>query len=415
MQDSSSHVVLQAQIPAGDDWLSASELAMLTPEVVRQRIVKLQPLIRENARQAEVLRRPVSEVIAAIRKTGMFYLMMPRAYGGMGATPNDLLDVTVPIAEACMSTAWVSSFVVNHSWLFSHFPEQAQRETWGGRYPYMTITTVSNPIGVARRVKDGYRVSGRWKWGSGVTHADWIMGFVNLETDGDPALGLALFPVQDAKIIDTWYTDGLCGTGSHDILIEDLFVPAHRTVLIGPILDGTSGAAERFGSSLYGMPMVPFLGFAAAGPAIGGAKAAIAAITARLAVHTRVGDSVAQVQKPISQARLARADLLVRAAEMLIRQVGLEMPQYQSLAVEERLGARVRWRAQTAQSVHLCREAVQMAGASAGSSLHFLDNPLQRIMRDLTVQSTHYAFDQDSAEEQYGRALVGLTPNSPLY
>jgi len=360
------------------------------------------------------LRRPVTEVISAIRKTGLFYLMVPRAYGGMGATPNDLLNLTVPIAEACMSTAWVCNFVGNHSWLFSHFPEQAHRETWGGRFPYMFITTVSNPIGAARRVEGGYRVSGRWKWGSGIMHADWIMGFVTFETGGDPALGLALFPVEDAKIIDTWHTDGLCGTGSHDILAEDLFVPAHRTALIGPILEGTSGAADRFGSPIYGMPMVPFLGFAAAGPAIVGAKAAIAAVAARLAVHARVGDSVAQTEKPISQARLARADLLVRAGEMLIRQVGIEMAEFQSLPLGERLAARLRWRAQTAQSVHICREAVQVATASAGSSLHFLDNPLQRIMRDINVQATHYAFDQDSAEEQYGRWLVGLPPNTPL-
>jgi 3-hydroxy-9,10-secoandrosta-1,3,5(10)-triene-9,17-dione monooxygenase len=415
MRVSSGDHVLQAEVISGSDWLSASELAALTPDVVKRRLLEIQPLIRENARKAEEQRRPVTEVISAIRKTGLFYLMVPRAYGGMGATPNDLLDLTLPIAEACMSTAWVCNFVVNHSWLFSHFPEEAQRETWGGRYPYMFITTVSNPIGRAQQVDGGYRISGRWKWASGIMHADWVIGFVNLGSDTEPALGLALFPVTDAKILDTWHTDGLCGSGSHDVVVEDLFIPAHRTVLTAPILEGTSGAAERFGSSIYGMPMVPFLGFAAAGSAIGGARAAIAAIAKRLAVHTRVGDTVVQVEKPISQARLARADLLARTGEMLIRQIGVEMIQYQGLPAKERLLARVRWRAQTAQAVHTCREAIQIASASAGSSMHFLDNPLQRIMRDINIQSTHYGFDQDSADEQYGRVLAGLMPNSPLY
>jgi 3-hydroxy-9,10-secoandrosta-1,3,5(10)-triene-9,17-dione monooxygenase len=406
---------LPPEILSRDDYIPASDVAALTPQIIKERLLKLQPLIRQNARNAELARHPVTEVISAIRKTGLFYLMVPRSQGGMGAAPNDLLDVTLPIAEVCMSTAWVCNFVVNHSWLFSHFPEQAHRETWGGSFPYLFVTTVSNPIGAARRVDGGYRVTGRWKWGSGILHADWVMGFVFLETESGPELGLALFPVEDVKIIDTWHTDGLCGTGSHDVSVDDLFVPTHRTVAIGPILAGTSGTADRFGSAIYGMPMVPFLGFAAAAPAIGGAKAAIAAIAARLAAHTRVGDAVAQAEKPVSQARLARADLLVRTGEMLIRQVGLEMTQFQSLPTEERILARLRWRAQTAQSVHICRDAVLVASASAGSSLHFLDNPLQRIMRDINVQSTHYAFDQDSAEEQYGRALVGLMPNSPLF
>ena len=415
MHDHRTPTFLRPAIQSWDDFLPPSEVASLTPEVVKQRLIALQPLIRQHARDAELQRRPATEVISAIRKTGLFYLMVPKSRGGMGAAPNDLLDVTLPIAEACMSTAWVCNFVVNHSWLFSHFSEQAHQETWGGPFPYLFITTVSNPIGAARRVEGGYRVTGRWKWGSGIMHADWVMGFVFLEVENGPALGLALFPVDDVKIIDTWHTDGLCGTGSHDVSVDDLFVPAHRTVAIGPILEGTSGAADRFGSPIYGMPMVPFLGFAAAGPAIGAAKAAIAAVAARLAAHTRVGDTVAQAEKPVSQARLARADLLVRTGEMLIRQVGLEMTQFQSLPAEERIPARLRWRAQTAQSVHICREAVSVASASAGSSLHFLDNPLQRIMRDINVQSTHYAFDQDSAEEQYGRGLVGLMPNSPLF
>jgi alkylation response protein AidB-like acyl-CoA dehydrogenase len=279
----------------------------------------------------------------------------------------------------------------------------------------MFITTVSNPIGRGRGVDGGYRISARWKWASGVMHADWIIGFVNLGSDTAPILGLAFFPAADAKIIDTWHTDGLCGSGSHDIVVEDLFVPLHRIAMIAPILEGTSGAAERFASPIYGMPMVPFLGFAAAGAAIGGARAAITAIEKRLAVHVRVGETVTQVEKPVSQTRLARADLLARAGEILMRQIGIEMADYQSLSDKERLVARVRWRAQTAQAVHLSREAIQMAGASAGSSFHFLDNPLQRIMRDINIQSTHYAFDQDSADEQYGRVLVGMMPSSPLF
>src|SRR5271170_153431 len=118
--------ILQTEQSAGGDWLTPGELAKLTPTIVKERLLELQPFIMDNARKAELQRRPVDEVISAIRKTGLFYLMVPRAFGGLGAAPNDLLDVTLPIAEACMSTAWVCNFVVNHSWLFAHFPDRAQ-------------------------------------------------------------------------------------------------------------------------------------------------------------------------------------------------------------------------------------------------------------------------------------------------
>lgn len=404
--------IVTPEVPAGDDFLDPAEVAALTPEIIRGRLVALQPLIRENAREAERRRRPVTEVIKAIRKTGLFYLMIPRDCGGMGEAPEALIDLINPIAEVCMSTAWVSAFIVNHNWLGSHLPKQAQDEIWGGPAPYMFAPAVSNPPARVEAVDGGYRVNGHWKWGTCVTHADWIMGFGFIETENGPAYCNVVFPVGDAKVYDTWRSDGLCGTGSHDIVVEDLFVPAHRMAMLGPVFEGSSGAAERFGSPVYAMPMLPFLTFAASAPAVGGARAAINAVANRLAVHTRVGDTVTQVEKPISQARLARADLLARAGETLIRTVAREMPGYKAIPEEQRLETRLRWRAQVAQGVHMCREAVEVAAASAGSSLHFLDNPLQRIMRDMSVLTTHFVFDLDAAHEQYGRKLVGLEPNA---
>lgn len=211
MVEPGSRAILEPDAPAGDDWLDPVEVAKLTPDIVRQRILEIQPLIRENARVAEEIRRPVGKVISAIRKTGYFYLMVPRAYGGMGATPIDLLDASIPIAEACMSTGWVSSFVVNHNWLASHLPDEAHRETWGSSSPYLFAPAVTNPPGVGRRVEGGYRISGHWKWGTGVMNADWVIGLAILETDGEPALAITLFPVSDIKILDSWYVDGLSG------------------------------------------------------------------------------------------------------------------------------------------------------------------------------------------------------------
>jgi alkylation response protein AidB-like acyl-CoA dehydrogenase len=405
-------LLFEPQKPVGNDWLDRTELAELTPQIIRERLIALQPLIRDSAAEAERLRQPVTAVIEAIRKTGLFYLMIPKAYGGLGAPPEALIDVITPIAECCLSTAWVCAFVVNHNWLMSHMPQQAQDESWGGNSPYVFAPAVSNPPGRASRVDGGYKLSGHWKWGTCVAHADWLIAFAFFETAGDPAYGMALLPIEQATVYDTWRSDGLCGTASHDVVIEDLFVPEHRISFLGPVLLGESGAAERFDDPAYAMPMLPFLSFAASAPVVGGARAAIEAVRRRLAVHTRVGDAVAQAEKPLSQARLARGDLLVRSGEALLRMVARELPAYVTIAEEERTLTRLRWRAQVAEGVHMCRQAAELVSASAGSSMHFLDNPLQRILRDLSVLSTHFVFDLDAAHEQYGRKLVGLEPNS---
>jgi len=397
------------------DWLSKPEVQALTPEVMTQRMIALQPLLREHSREAERRRRPADEVIAAIRRSGYFYMMIPKIYGGIGATPEQLLDATIPLGEACSSTAWVAAFAAEHNWLLGHFPEETLRDTWGGSFPYVFAPAVANPPGFGKRVKGGYQLNGHWRWGTCSTHADWVICFSILETNQAPELAAVLVPASDVSVIDTWHTDGMRSTGSHDILVKDIFVPEHRTAPLAPVFAGTGDAMTRMQSEIYGMPLLPFLAFAASLAAVGGARSVVSAVRARQAVHKSVGESAPQAEKPLAQVRLARSTLLARTGELLIRDAAREMPLFYRLTDSEKLLARVRWRAQISEGMHLCNEAIAVASASAGSSLHFLDNPIQRTLRDVAVQSTHIGFDQDTAHEQLGRVLVGLQPNTALY
>jgi len=414
-QDETAFPPADRRIPAGGDWLSAADLAELTPGCLIERIKALQPRIAAAAAEAERLRRPVDEIWNALRAAGYFYQFVPKVFGGLEVATDEFIDASLPIAEACPSTGWAASFCAEHNWFLSHFPQETQQALFGGAFPYVVAPVVSTPVGTAVPVDGGYRVSGRWKWGTGVMHADWIMASALVAgADGPPLVLSALFPAEQATVIDTWHVSGMVGTGSNDIAIDDLFVPTARTVPLDLLAKGRGPGSRGYTSPIYNMPMLPFLAMTAAISAIGAARSALNAYRARLEAHIRMGNASTQVDRPAAQIRLGRADVTVVGAEQILRQAGRDTVAAGALSGPAQLSRRIELRAQIAYAVSLCRDAVAHMAEAAGSGAHMLDQPFQRAVRDLGVISSHVVFDVDTAYELRGRSLVGLPPNSAL-
>jgi alkylation response protein AidB-like acyl-CoA dehydrogenase len=405
------------RIPPGGDWLTPAELAALTPEILLERTRALAPRVAAAAAEAERLRRPVDEIWNALRAAGYFYMYVPRRFGGLEVTTDQFIDITLPLAEACPSTAWAASFCAEHNWFVAHFPQETQEALFGGEYPYVVAPGVSTPIGAAIPVEGGYRVTGRWKWGTGVMHADWIIAgaLVPGGEAGPPRPLFCLFPAKDAVVLDTWHVAGMAGTGSNDIAVHDLFVPEARAVSLTALASGRGPGSRDYPNPLYRMPMLPFLAMTAAMSALGAARSVLAAYRGRLATtHVRWGAAAPQAEKPAAQIRLGKADVMIAAAEQVIRQAGRDNVASGALEGEAQMQARLSNRARIAYAVQLCREAVALLAEAAGSSAQRLDQPFQRAQRDLAVISTHVVFDVDTAYELNGRALLGLPPNSTL-
>ncbi|HVT25460.1 MAG TPA: acyl-CoA dehydrogenase family protein [Rhizomicrobium sp.] len=379
-----------------------------------ERTTALKPLLAGHTREAERLRRPVNEAWNAIRRAGVFYHFVPKRYGGLEFDVETFVNAMLPLGEGCSSTGWVTSFCVEHNWMMSQFPEEAQAEIFG-QYPYIIAPGVTQPPGKVTKVSGGYRLTGHWKWGTGVMHADWVLA-TGLDPDGgsSPAVLFFVLPVSDVRILDTWHVDGMIGTGSNDIVIEDAFIPGHRVLNFGHMREGRAPGALLHDNPIYKMPMLPFLALTAALPAVATARAAVEHFRARLAERVVFGTELKQAEKPAAQMRLALADVKTRTAELLVRDAGrknVALGQSGKLAeVEERISLRI----QIAYAMDLCRTAIRLACEASGSSAHFLDNPLQRALRDINVMSSHVVYDLDGASELHGRALIGLPPNSPV-
>lgn len=406
------------RIPKGGDWLSREELAALTPEELVRRTTALKPLVAAHAAECEELRRPVDAVWSAIRKTGVFYHFVPKRYGGLEFDIDSFIDAMLPIAEGCASTGWVTAFCVEHNWMLAQFPEKLQDETFGGDFPYIIAPGATNPPGVAQPVDGGYRLTGRWKWGTGIMHADWVMITGMVPGENPPRQLFLTLPADEVEVLDTWHVDGMAGTGSNDIRCEDIFVPEHRVMDMGEMRMGCApGATIHAHNPIYRMPMTPFLAITAAIAAVGVARSAVENFRERIGVRTMLGTTVKQVEKASAHMRLGEAAAKTQTAEMILREVGRR-----NVALTEAAGSglvsnedRIAMRAQVALAMDLCRHAVRLLVDGAGSSAHMLSSPLQRAMRDINVMASHVVYDFDAATELLGRSLIGLSPNTPVF
>jgi alkylation response protein AidB-like acyl-CoA dehydrogenase len=247
-------------------------------------------------------------------------------------------------------------------------------------------------------------------------HANYVLvGALTPASDSDqPNLCMFILPKEEARVIDTWHVSGMIGTGSNDIEVMDVFVPAHLCQNIAEMRDGRSPGAVFHGTPTYAMPMLPVLGLTAAAPAVGGAKRAVRLFLERLTERTVYGTTSKQAEKPMAQIRLGLLSERVEALETRLKQVarlvtswgesGKACPDLERARIRVQIGMIVR------QARDIVRDVVEASGAHA----HFLDNPLQRIHRDVHTLSCHTVFDLDVSAEIYGRLQLGLTANGPI-
>jgi 3-hydroxy-9,10-secoandrosta-1,3,5(10)-triene-9,17-dione monooxygenase len=362
--------------------------------------------LAERAQEAERLRRLPSATVDDFIASGLPELLVPARYGGLQAPWSAILDPVRRMAHGCASSAWTLGFYTLHNWMMALFGEEAQEEAFATR-PFLAPAPLA-PTGRGVPVDGGVRLSGRWSWATGVMHGNWIIVGALCGPDDGIYPAVALLPIGDAVVEDVWHTDGMCATGSNDVVITDAFVPAHRLVRVTDIYKGTAPGAALHDADTYRWPMVPALALLAAMPALGSAERAADIYAERLTQRVLAYEGVTQKDKPIAQAHLSEARVRLRALRALLADtVGqLEIlvaagdPVPRPVRGEARLAA--------AHIVSESRAVITRLLAASGASAHFLDNPLQRIKRDVDVLAGHVVFDYDTSRELAGALILGL-------
>ena len=420
--------IAEMNIPGPEDFLSAEEVAKLTPETVIERVRALKPLIAKHRTEAERRRMPVPEVWNALRRTGYFYLVVPKVWGGLEATFDQMLDATFAICEADPSMGWLCSFSVTNPRSAAAFSDEALKEMYGdgktfGHGKFTTLNTLFAPFGQARRVEGGWRVSGTWFWGTTVQQADWVSvmcfydGAENKAIafeDGAQGLGTFLFPASEAVVLDTWTADGLIATGTHKVMAKDVFVPDYRTVTTTMMTqDWIENIRSRWDYPIFRADLRNALSTTIAVAVIGVAKGALARYTEILKEWTKRGDEGREADKQVSQIRLAHVHAKISACEIQLRDVArrtyaiVDEPSAVQVAFGEKAMAEICYIS------HEAREAVLEISKGLGTSAHYLEEPMSQYVRDVNVGSSHRAVNWDTNMTIAGRALLGLPPAPP--
>lgn len=391
-----------------------------------RRARELAPAIAARALQTDRERHLPDETIAELADSGLVALMAPRRHGGQEASLEALIGAVIEMGKVCGSTAWLLCIYGIHNWLAGLFSEELQDELFGSASPLLFAGSWA-PSGAATAVPGGYRVTGRWQFGSGIWHGSWasVAAVVQQAQDGEgvdgsdgaknrkfPDIRTFMIPRSDLEVIDTWYTSGLRGTGSMDIAVDDVFVPAHRAEKFAPLVLGTSPSAQRYGAASYRLPLFCALSNVAAAPAVGMALGTVDAFTEKVKNRVMRYSMEQQAKLATAHRRMGHVGAQAESARTLllntVRTITGKLAAGRELTVQDRVAVR----RNCAYVVEVCKSAIGEAVEASGASAQYEDSVLQRHLRDVNTLSTHVVYDTDSAYELFGRVELGLPPGS---
>jgi 3-hydroxy-9,10-secoandrosta-1,3,5(10)-triene-9,17-dione monooxygenase len=378
-------------------------------EEAMRRARDMVPTLRERAQKSEDQRVLLPENEKLLHETGLFRFHQPKRFGGMELPFIAVVDIVAELARGCPSTAWNVGNLGCHHWILAYYEPETQHEVWDANPDVLIASSIALAAGRGRRTKDGFVVSGKWPFSSGVDNSEWNMLAVTVYED-DKAVDwrLCLVPKTDYRIIDTWYAMGMAGTGSKDIEVNEVFVPERRALALARCRGGREhpGAALNDGP-LFRVPIVASAGHPLSATALGTAEGAFETVLTsfKKRMGTYTGARIADFQAV--QIKLAEARVLIDGATHLMRQSALGFEQYANENRVPDIPLKLQWRAQNAYAVRQCRQAAETLWSCYGANAIYTRDPFQRYMRDLMALNQHFSFSFDIAGSAYGTAALG--------
>lgn len=371
----------------------------------------LGPLIQRYAVEIEETRelpRPLFETLA---DAGLFHMILPRALGGEEIDLPSYLDVVEELGKHDASTAWcinqASSFVTYAPCFTPEVARLVFVDT-----PRGVVANTPAPVATAIPVAGGYRVSGRHAYGTGCHHASWMASRGHVVVDGEkrtlpdgkPDIRYFLLPVEETELLDTWKVRGLRGTGTHDWVVADRFVPEERTISPDAIAPPGTGA-------IYVIPRQMLAAAGDAATALGVARSCLDAF-----IELAGGKQAANVnslvrEEPLVQFDVGFAEAELRSSKALLAQTAREvwaaMVATDEMTLEDRASMRL-------AAVHAIRKAAAVVDSmynAAGATAVLESHPIQRQFQDIHVITQHMQARR-SHYELVGKVLLGYRPES---
>ncbi len=378
-------------------------------------VSEVEPIIRQNAADAEANRRLSPETARAIVDAGILRSLVPQAYGGLEMDPVQAMKMIEHIARIDSAVGWIVGNSCGISTMGMMYSAEANQEKY--KDSNVMVAGAWFPPGTAEPVQGGYKVNARWSFGSGCQYATWLTGQALIMENGAPKLGdnglpmplIMFFPASEAEVVENWNTLGMRGTGSHDFRVKDLFVPERHAWAPAPI----SPSDPAFSGPLCRLGLWP-VGPVNASVALGIARAALDDLIALAATKTPSYTMTGLGDRPVVQDRIARARALIesgssyietavsRAYDFVLGGPRLDIEHGMDIALAGSHGHEVA--AQAVDLIHSC----------AGTSGIRNENRFQQYFRDVHTVSQH-AFSSPSRFESVGKLMLAKETDWVFY
>jgi alkylation response protein AidB-like acyl-CoA dehydrogenase len=380
----------------------------------KEMVAQTAPVVREHAPQGEIDRRLAPEVVGAMVDAGIFRAWVPRAFGGLEMDPVSALKVFEGIAHADGSAGWVAGNSAHATLMGQLLPDDGAAEVFAD--PRVILAGASFPPGAAVPVEGGYRLTGRWPFGSGCHYATWLgVGVLVMDgdtprtgPDGNPVLILAVVDASEVEIVENWNTLGMRGTGSHDLRLTDVFVPERRTAHVDLDHPGTAyqGPLYRMGLWLDGVRI--------AITGLGVARAALEAFTDFAQSKTPTGGQSVLADHAVVRDQVARARAMIEAGRATVYQSVTDGWEYVQGGARVTAAEGVSIGLAASFGVDLAVQAVDTLQGLAGTSGFREEQPFQRYFRDLHTLNQH-AFASAARYASLGALILGRPSDWPFY
>jgi indole-3-acetate monooxygenase len=396
--------------------LEEEDKPMTTAESLLDKVKEITPILRGHAEEAEKARRLSRPVVDAMLKAGLYSMSRPKASGGLELDLVTMFRVVEEVARVDSAAGWNLQLSVAAHFLLAWLPEEGAAEILAGQREIILGTSFT-PKGQAIPVEGGYRVTGQWPFVSGAHDCSWFL-FLPFIMDGDqprhndqgvPIQRFIWLPAADASIVDTWYTLGMCGTGSHDVAVSDLFVPERHTAALAPL----ERPAKAYQGPLYRLTLWPPVALLAP-PALGVGRAAIDDLLelARIKTPTFAGSTLRERQ--VVQRQVAEAEATLGAGRAFLFQTFRE--NWEAAVQGAAITLDRKWKMQlaTTHANRAAAKAVDLVHDAVGASGIRNQYRFQRYFRDAHTMTQHAA-SSASRYESCGALMLGVESDWPFF
>jgi 3-hydroxy-9,10-secoandrosta-1,3,5(10)-triene-9,17-dione monooxygenase len=374
------------------------------------RAAAMTSILAARAEHVEQTRMIHPDTVQDFWDNDLWIVLKPRRYGGLELDYGVFIDIADHIARGCASTAWIYNNLLSHDWMLGMWPAQAQDEVWKDNPRALMSSSLVATAGVAKRVQNGYEISGQWPYCSGLDPADWLLMSATVEDDGPRRPIWLAVPREVFEEVDTWHVSGLVGTGSRDVKGEGIFVPEHMTIFPDQARGGPTPGTAHVPGLLYQLPVLGLFPHILAGPMIGIAQGAYDDYVAEIRGRTSTYNSSKLAEHTQIQMRVAEAGVLIQAARLLCHE---NIRESEAIAATGRIptvAEKIRWRRDGAYAAQNCVKAMQVLHAAIGAAGMYLSHPFQRRLRDMNAAATQIQINFDINGAEFGRVELGLKP-----